>query len=216
MFRLVILLILAVVLITPVSAEQLVWDENNILVVVSEIDFDPYERVIEEHMVKRVKYPERLLPRYCPLDVKDVLGKLPTEPIKRGEIISLQRLVDKDEYREDLIRLVPPGQFYTTLPFVIPNEYGGLKMKREIVDIVAVFKEGEEKVVRVAAQNARLAYVGDVQEKFRPCFVIIRSREEANSIGHLRTMPEISWHLLFKVHTNTDKAEQTVLKQQDF
>ena len=62
-------------------------NENRVLVVISEIDMKPEERVIEESMIKRVKYPEHLLPRYAPLDITDVLGKLPTDPIYEGEIV---------------------------------------------------------------------------------------------------------------------------------
>ena len=70
-------------------------EENRVLVVVSEVNLEVGFRPIEECQVKRIKYPERLLPRYSPLDVKDVLGKDVVEPIYRGEIVSLQRLMDR-------------------------------------------------------------------------------------------------------------------------
>ena len=69
-------------------------DEDRVLVVVSEFNRYPGDGKIDESSVKRIKYPEKLLPRYAPLCVRDVLGKAVDERVYRGEIINLQRLVE--------------------------------------------------------------------------------------------------------------------------
>jgi len=73
-------------------------DEHRVFVVASEVNLMPGERVIEDGMVKRRKYPEPLLPHYASLDVKDVLGKIPVFPIYRFEPMVLQRLLDRDAF----------------------------------------------------------------------------------------------------------------------
>ena len=167
-------------------------------VIVSKYDLKPYRKVITEHMVGRVKYPEHLLPRYAPLDIKDVLGKLPTEPIYKGEIVSLARLIDKDEYNNEMELLIPPGFAYTTLPFSLPETIGGLELEEERVDIVATYKDNNETVACIAAQKAIVGKIGPVvNNKYRPFFMIVDT-EDANRIGILRTMPTIKWHILVR------------------
>ena len=147
-------------------------DENRVLVVVSEVKLEPYERVIEESMVKRIKYPEKLLPRYAPLDVKDVLGKLPTEPIYRGEIVSLQGLVDKDEYKQSPRRLIPPGQRALSILVSSLSGVSGFVTQGDIVDLVAVYnrtipgggpggRDLTTQTARIILQNIRVLIVGN-------------------------------------------------------
>lgn len=150
--------------------------DSRVLVVVAEVDLGPYERVIEESMVKRVKYPEKLLPRYAPLDVKDVVGKLPTEPIYRGEIVSLQRLVDTDEYKESLRSLIPPGHRALSILVNSLSGVSGFVTQGDVVDLVAVYnrvipgggpggRDLTTQTARIIRENLRVLIVGN---KYNP------------------------------------------------
>ncbi len=145
--------------------------DHRVLVVVAEVNFAPYERIIEETMVKRIKYPEKLLPRYAPLDIKDVLGKLPKEPIYAGEIVSLQRLIDKDEYKESLRQLIPPGHRALTIMVDKISGVSGFISQGDLVDLIAVYKHevpgsgsrgraASTQIARIIHQNVRVLIVG--------------------------------------------------------
>ena len=182
-------------------------------VIVAKYDMRPYEKVISEYMVERVKYPEHLLPRYAPLDIKDVLGKLPSEPIYKGEIVSLHRLTDKDEYQNALKNLVPPGFTHTTLPFNLPETIDGLDLEKERVDIVATYKDKNGTVASIAAQRAIVGKVGPVANKRHRALFMIISEEEGHRIGLLRTMPSVSWHLLIRDRWISNDEKPLVIRQ---
>ena len=98
-------------------------DPDRVYCICSRVRLRTFERPISERVVKRVKMKEALLPRYAPLDVKDVLGKIAVEPVLRGEPVSLYRVVDPDEidgYYDDG-DLVPKGKRRMDLWFHLPG-----------------------------------------------------------------------------------------------
>ena len=198
---------LLLVLVATASGLCQYSDENKVLVVVATRDIRPYSRVIDEYMVKRVKYPEHLLPRYAPLDVKDVLGQVATEFIAKDEIVSLQRLMDADEYADSLAREVPPSWLYTTLPIALSKEIGAVKLEGQVVDIVALYKDKKGWVSRLVASDARLIKIGKLLDAAtKRAFFFTLRKEDADMIGFLRTLPQTEFHLLFKDRWHSQKT----------
>ncbi len=166
----------------PYSSEEY----NRVLVVVAEVNIDPFSRLITESMVKRVKYPEKLLPRYAPLDVKDVLGKYATEPIYRGEIVSLQRLMSpKGSHPTG-----PPGVYVgdTSRTLVIKGGKGYLNTVSSgcKVDLIAKYgylphdKKEPIELCRTVVFSARIIEAGKIARK-RLNGVKLKEDEEAFS-----------------------------------
>ena len=139
--------------------------ENRVLVVVSEINREPGDGLIDESTVKRIKYPEVLLPRYAPLDVKDVLGMEVSVPIYRGEILSLQRLIDA----EDASAPLGFRDVVTWRSLVISGGkgYRQILARGMYVDVLALYQAipfGKTKAVeicRTVAHNARILEIGN-------------------------------------------------------
>jgi Flp pilus assembly protein CpaB len=158
----------------PVGEED---EANRVSVVVAEVNLEPYERLIDAKMVKRIKYPEALMPRYSALDVKDVVGRLPTDPIYRGEIISLSRLVDKDDYGASLRRLIPPD--HRALAVLVSAITGAAFVSQgDMVDLAAVYPQaltaagrgrGQQStdMARIILQNIKVLIVGN---KYNPVY----------------------------------------------
>jgi len=70
----------------------------NVFTIFSTFDMPVGYGPISSDMVRREKYQENMLPRYSPLDVRDVLDKIVTAPILGGEIVSLMRLIEPKEW----------------------------------------------------------------------------------------------------------------------
>jgi len=160
---------------TPATTVAPGLESPKVSVVVAEVNLEPYERVIEKTMVRKRKFPEALLPRYARFDIKDVVGKLPTEPIYRGEIISLARLVNEADYKESLRRLIPPG--YRALAVTVGglSSVSGFVSQGDVVDLAATFpvplktsgKRGSTSMSRIILQNIKVLIVGN---KYNPVY----------------------------------------------
>ena len=72
-------------------------EEGRVPCVFSHIMLERFERVICKSMIVRKALKEELIPPYAALDERDVLGKLPIEPILGREPVSLRRLMEVDE-----------------------------------------------------------------------------------------------------------------------
>lgn len=164
---------------------------NRVSVIVAEVNLEPYERVIEKTMVKKVKFPEELLPRYAPIDIKNVVGKLPTEPIYRGEIVSLRRLIDKDEYKESLRRLIPRGHRALTIQVDTLAGVSGFISQGDFIDLAVMYDRvlpgaagsSSTKICRVILQNIRVLIVGN---KYNP---LASDNPTGNIVGDLGAKP---------------------------
>ena len=148
---------------------------NTVNVVVSLVDLEPYATTIDKAMLDTIKYPEELVPRGASLDFSDVEGKLPVAPIYAGELIQLYRLVEKDQYKESLRQIIPPGHRAITITVDSLAGVAGFISQGDIVDLIAVYNKNvnvtndrrskKSKEAKLKLQNLKVLIVGS---KYNP------------------------------------------------
>jgi Flp pilus assembly protein CpaB len=148
---------------------------NTVNVVVSLVDLEPYSTTIDKAMLDTIKYPEELVPRGASLDFSDVEGKLPIAPIYAGELIQLYRLVEKDQYKESLRQIIPPGHRAITITVDGLAGVAGFISQGDVVDLIAVYNKDinvtnsrrakKSKEAKLKLQNLKVLIVGS---KYNP------------------------------------------------
>jgi len=76
-----------------------VGDNGLVKAVVCRHDILPGSRPLSTFDVEYRRVPERLLPRYCRLDIEGMVGMCPTAPMFAGELASTQRVCEPHDYR---------------------------------------------------------------------------------------------------------------------
>ncbi len=161
--------------------------EKLISVLIATSSVEPYERLLSPAFAKEIKLPKEMIPRYAATRIKEIEGKLPTEPIYKGEIICLSRLIDKEDYKESLRKLIPPGYRAITIGVDALSSASGFVTQGDIVDLSAVYdvQVGRKriKVAKIILQNIKILIVG---KKYNP---VLESAKATEITGSLHKLP---------------------------
>ncbi len=194
--------------------------ENRVLVVASEVNLVPGFGPIDESFVKRIKYPERLLPRYASLDVKDVLGCTVHEHIYRGEVVSLQRLIDH-EVKDGPVGAFKP-EVWQTIVISGGRGYEPILARGLSVDIAAQYftipygKRSPVEISRTIVRKARVLEFGsEARKRLKDrglasddeAVTFALTKQAKAIIDLIKVQPKASFHIILRSVKNSEDPD---------
>ncbi|NPA91320.1 MAG: Flp pilus assembly protein CpaB [Chloroflexi bacterium] len=76
----------------------------------------PRGTILQPDMVEVKEVPEDIIPQDAAVSIDDVVGKMPSVDLKRGEIILTSRLESPSHVVNDFGLIIPPGKVVVALP----------------------------------------------------------------------------------------------------